>query len=81
MGRFQINWHDTDGKFLKADINTFDCSVDWSEHIMTVTAPPMATHALVYTSGPTTESLSSMLNFLLWEYVRLPFKLNLPNLK
>lgn len=58
VGRLQINWHDMEWKFLKADINTFDCSVDWSEHIMMVTAPPMANHALVYTSGLTTESLS-----------------------
>lgn len=52
-GRAQINWSDINGKFLKADIITFDCASEWSDYVMNVIAPPTATIATVYTAGHT----------------------------
>lgn len=63
-GRLQINWHDTKGAFLKADGITFNCSLDWTEHEMTVVAPKEASMAVVYTVGHTDIPLSYRLNSL-----------------
>ncbi len=53
MGRVQINWLDEKGRFILADIKTFDCTSDWTEHSMEVTAPASSAVAIVYTSGHT----------------------------
>lgn len=50
-GRVQINWLDTKGVFVRADIKTFDCSPAWAEQAMTVIAPPNAVNAVVYVVG------------------------------
>lgn len=65
IGRVQINWYDAKGSFLKADGITFDCSADWTEHEMTVAAPPGASMAVVYTAGHTDELIAYKRNSLL----------------
>lgn len=64
-GRLQINWHDAKGAFLKADGITFECSSDWTEHEMTVVAPPTTVTAVVYTAGHTVEPVAYRRNSLL----------------
>lgn len=53
LGRIQINWLDTQGKFVTADIKTFDCAPVWTEQTMEVTTPPAAVVAIVYLTGHT----------------------------
>jgi len=65
IGRLQINWYDSFGKFLKADISTFDCSSDWTRHEMVVISPPNSRTGVLYTSGHTSEPLAYRLNSLL----------------
>lgn len=52
-GRIQINWLDSEGKFLDASIKIFECTQDWVEHSMVVAAPNGATSGVVYIVGNT----------------------------
>jgi hypothetical protein len=65
IGRIQINWHDKKGIFIKPDIITFQCSINWTEHVMTVVAPKNANFAVVYTSGHTNQFIAYKRNSLL----------------
>lgn len=53
LGRIQNNWHDAEGKFISTDIQTFRCSLDWTERAMEVVAPANASEAVVYAVGHT----------------------------
>lgn len=64
LGRIQINWNDAKGQFIKADIKTFDCMLDWNEETMEVVAPPAATVGIVYVSGHTATPLQFKSNSL-----------------
>lgn len=65
LGRLQINWHDAQWNFIKADGIQFNCARDWTEYEMTVTAPADAIMAVVYTSGHTNEPVAYKSNSLL----------------
>jgi len=52
-GRLQINWLDDAGKFITTNIVPFECTSDWNEYTMTVTAPRGAKTGHVYTAGHT----------------------------
>lgn len=64
-GRQQVNWYDSKDNFIKADIITFDCSLDWEERMMTVVAPKAAKTAVVYASGHSSELVAFKHNSLL----------------
>jgi hypothetical protein len=64
QGRIQINWIDSKGQFVKADIKTFDCTFDWSERSMEVIAPPSASAGIIYMTGHTTIPLQFKSNSL-----------------
>ena len=53
LGRVQVNWHDAQGQFIITNIATFECSENWTEHTMEVTAPIDAASAVIYASGHT----------------------------
>ena len=53
LGRVQVNWHDAKGRFIITNIDTFECSTDWTTHTMEVTAPIDAASAVIYASGHT----------------------------
>ncbi|WP_051273486.1 hypothetical protein [Desulfotruncus alcoholivorax] len=57
QGRIQVNWIDANGKFIDTSIQVFECTSDWREHSMEVTAPLNAVSAEVYASGHTTTPL------------------------
>ena len=65
LGRVQINWMDTKGQFVNAEIKIFECSSNWSEHVMEVTAPQGASTAVVYTAGHTSIPIQFKSNSLL----------------
>lgn len=65
QGRLQINWHDANGRFIKADGVQFDCAREWTEHEMTVVAPSTAAVAVVYTAGHAGERVAYKRNSLL----------------
>ena len=52
-GRLQVNWQDAQSRFIRADIQLFDCSSDEAEHGMEVIAPDGAALAAVYASSHT----------------------------
>ncbi|SNS23609.1 Dolichyl-phosphate-mannose-protein mannosyltransferase [Noviherbaspirillum humi] len=52
-GRLQVNWQDARSRFIRADIQLFDCSPEAAEHQMEVIAPDGAAFAVVYASGHT----------------------------
>ena len=52
-GRLQVNWLDDAGKFITTNIVPFECTSDWNEYTMTVTAPLGAKTGHIYTSGHT----------------------------
>ncbi|MCW2278990.1 phospholipid carrier-dependent glycosyltransferase [Heliophilum fasciatum] len=52
-GRVQVNWKDADGNFIDANIQVFECTSDWKEYDMVVTAPKNAVVAEIYASGHT----------------------------
>jgi hypothetical protein len=64
VGRVQINWLDQKGQFIKADIKTFDCTLDWSEQAMEVIAPSSAATAIVYVTGHTAAPIQFKSNSL-----------------
>ena len=66
QGRVQINWHDANRNFIKADIRVFDCTEFESAHIMDVVSPNDAEHAIVYASGHTETPLIVRTNSLKW---------------
>lgn len=53
QGRVQINWNDSERRFIEPTIKVFDCAPDWKEYGMVVTAPPGAANATVYAAGHT----------------------------
>ena len=53
QGRVQVNWLDSNSKFISTDIKVFDCSFSETSYSMEVVAPPRATIANVYVSGHT----------------------------
>lgn len=53
QGRVQINWSNARDQFLSPNIEVFDCTPEWKEHSMVVSAPPGATNATVYVTGHT----------------------------
>ncbi|MBV6750884.1 phospholipid carrier-dependent glycosyltransferase [Pseudomonas chlororaphis] len=57
-GRIQVNWNSASNIFITTNINTYDCSNDWVNHEMIVTAPKNATTAIVYASGHTETPLA-----------------------
>ena len=63
-GRIQINWLDAKGKYVSTDIKTFECSKNWTEHTMEVTAPPNAVNAVVYVVGQSSVPLAFKSNSL-----------------
>jgi len=64
LGRVQINWLDDKGQFVTADLKTFDCTPDWTEQAMEVTAPTTAAVAIVYVIGHTATPLQFKSNSL-----------------
>lgn len=64
QGRVQINWIDSKGQFIKADIKTFDCTSDWSETSMEVIAPPSASAGIIYMTGHTATQIQFKSNSL-----------------
>ena len=52
-GRVQVNWLDAKSRFIKADIQVFDCTEDWQDHQQSITAPENAQVAVVYGSAHT----------------------------
>lgn len=64
LGRVQINWLDGKGQFVTADIKTFDCTPEWTEQEMEVSAPKTAAVAIVYVTGHTTAPLQFKSNSL-----------------
>jgi hypothetical protein len=64
FGRIQINWLDSKGEFINTDIKTFECSPEWTDHTMEVTAPVSAYNAVVYTAGHTSTPLEFKINSL-----------------
>jgi hypothetical protein len=64
LGRIQINWLDSNGEFIRADITTFECSPAWAEHSMEVTAPSNSINAVVYVAGQSTTPLEFTINSL-----------------
>ena len=53
QGRVQVNWHDSKGRFIRPDIQVFDCSADWDEITMDVIAPDNVATATVFATGHT----------------------------
>jgi hypothetical protein len=53
IGRVQINWANKNGKFIGANIKTFDCAPMWSEISMEGVVPKEAKTAIVYVVGHT----------------------------
>lgn len=53
QGRVQVNWSDSNGQFIQPDIQVFDCTTDWHEHSIEVTAPTNSAYATVYATGHT----------------------------
>ena len=63
-GRVQVNWHDLQSSFLKADIRVFECRQNWSNESAEVRAPADATIARVYgTSHGKTPIVLSEISF------------------
>jgi hypothetical protein len=60
----QVNWLDDKGQFVTADIKTFDCAPDWTEHAMVFVAPATAAVAIVYVTGHTATPLQFKSNSL-----------------
>lgn len=50
-GRLQVNWLDSNGKFLRTDIDVFDCAPKGKSHSMDIIAPLSASHAVVYATS------------------------------
>lgn len=57
-GRIQVNWNNASNVFITTNIDTYNCSNDWVNHEMIVTAPKNATTAIVYASGHTETPLA-----------------------
>ncbi|MBH2008522.1 MAG: phospholipid carrier-dependent glycosyltransferase [Xanthomonadaceae bacterium] len=53
QGRVQVNWLDSESKFISTDIRVFDCTPTATTHAMEVTAPRNASKAAVYATGHT----------------------------
>lgn len=53
QGRIQINWLDADKQFISTSIEVFDCQTEFTSQSMSVTSPPEARFAIVYTGGHT----------------------------
>jgi hypothetical protein len=53
QGRIQVNWSDSKGRFIRPDIQVFNCTSEWRAHSMEVTAPLNATNGVIYASGQT----------------------------
>jgi hypothetical protein len=53
QGRVQVNWINKKGKFIKTDIEVFDCTMTESTNTMHVTAPRDASKAVVFATGHT----------------------------
>jgi hypothetical protein len=53
QGRLQINWLDSRSKFIRVDIQVFDCAASDTSYSMEVIAPRNAAIAVVYASGHT----------------------------
>lgn len=51
IGRLQVNWLDSSGRFINTDIQTFSCSPTAETRVMNVRAPILATQAAIYASG------------------------------
>ena len=64
LGRIQVNWLDAKGQFVNTDIQTFECSKEWTTHAMEVIAPVNAAVAVVYTTGHTSIPLEFKSNSL-----------------
>jgi hypothetical protein len=58
QGRLQVNWSDVKGAFIQTHIDVFDCTPDWQDYAMKVTAPPGAVTATVFASGHTPVALA-----------------------
>lgn len=57
QGRVQVNWLDSESKFISTDISVFDCTPTATTHAMEVTAPRNASKASVYATGHTNISI------------------------
>lgn len=57
QGRVQVNWLDSESKFISTDISVFDCTPTATTHAMEVTAPRNASKAAVYATGHTNISI------------------------
>ncbi|QDT93024.1 hypothetical protein Pan161_46960 [Gimesia algae] len=51
QARMQINWLDTQGRFIDTDLRPIQCSESWNSYSMRVNSPPNAYSAIVYCTG------------------------------
>jgi len=65
MGRMQINWLDSKGKFISTDIRPIECTDSWSTYTLKVISPSNAQTAMIYASGHTTSPVQFKKNSFL----------------
>ena len=53
QGRVQVNWLNSESKFISTDMRVFDCTLTATTHAMEVTAPRNASKAAIYATGHT----------------------------
>lgn len=53
QGRLQVNWLDSDQRFINSAIEVFECGAAWTRHSTEFTSPRDAVYAVVYVTAHT----------------------------